>query len=143
MLVLGGGLAGVSSLLKSDQVQLAHAVNEIAQQGESESSLINRLGTLESQAQRLGDKIPQGLPLTLETTQTELERLLKTVETLEQTLDQQGATTAILVDTLQNLVGNPSVGAPSESESQEESTLSPADQSSEGQPETTPVETAN
>ncbi|MDJ0704911.1 MAG: hypothetical protein QNJ46_16640 [Leptolyngbyaceae cyanobacterium MO_188.B28] len=141
VLALGGSLAGVSFLLRSDQVQLASEVDEIAQQGGPEGSFVSRLNTLESQVQSLEEWVPQELPLMLETTQTQLEALSQTIGALEQNLDQRQSVAAILANALQDLVESPSAETPSTSASQNGLTPEPWEPASEMQPGT--AETAN
>ncbi len=135
LLGLGGSLAGVTFLLRADQVQLAREVNEISQQGGSEANLVSRLDSLASQVQGLEAGIPQGLSLTLETTQTQLETLSQTVAAVKQNLDQRQSVTAILTNALQALVENPPASAPSFNQTPAESDLAPLEQASDTQPE--------
>lgn len=145
LLVIGSATARGGFWLRSQQVQLASEVTEIAQQGGPEGSFISRLGTLESQVTKLEETVPEDLPRIVETADTQLGNLSQKVDTLEQNLAQRQAITAILANALQDLVEEPPAETLIPNSSQDESSPeSPGQETetlSETSPETTTTET--
>lgn len=143
LLILGSIVGRGGFWLRSNQIQLASEVDEVAQQGGPEGSFVSRLGMLEDQVQNLEETVPKGLPRILETTKTQLETLSQTVNTLEHNMAQRQAVAAILSNALQDLVEDPPAETPTPNPSQNESPLETQEQETETPPETSTSETEN